>query len=116
MKKMMKDFSQSMSNLNERNLKIANNREEIIKNYIDLENKTYDAINKIMEENIKITENKRKSINKEEIEKLVDKCLYHINSNIQREDNSNLDEDEIMNIIEKRLNEEEKKENIKLKR
>jgi hypothetical protein len=113
MKKMMNDFSQNMSSLNERNMKIANEREEIIKNYIDLENKTYEAINKIMEENVKMTENKRKSINKEEIEKLVDKCIYHINSKIEIENESNLDDNDIINIIEKRLKEEELKKTIK---
>lgn len=108
MKKMMKDFSSNMSNLNERNMKIANDREEIIKNYIDLENKTYEAINKIMEENLKTTENKNNSINAQDFEKLVDKCVTHINSKIQREAEPNLEEKDIVDMIDKRLKEENK--------
>jgi len=111
MKKMMKVFSQNMSNLNERNIKIANDREEIIKNYIDLENKTYDAINKIMEENVKISENKTNKIKKEDFEKLVDKCINHVSSKIQKESEQNLnfEEKDIINIIDQKLKEENKK-------
>lgn len=84
MKKMLENFSKNMNNLNDRNMKIAQEREEIIKNYINLENKTYEAINKIMDENKKITENKNLGIQAIDFEKLVEKCINNINENLNK--------------------------------
>lgn len=84
MKKMLDNFSKNMSNLNEKNMKIAQEREEIIKNYISLENKTYEAINKIMDENKKFTDNKNLGIQANDFEKLVEKCINNINENLNK--------------------------------
>jgi len=84
MKNMLNDFSDNMNYLNERNIKIANEREEIVKNYINLENKTYEAINKIMEENKKVAEDKNLGIQANDFEKLVEKCINKINENLNK--------------------------------
>jgi len=84
MKKMLENFSKNMNNLNERNMKIADEREDIIKNYINLENKTYEAINKIMDENKKVIENKNLDFHANDFEKLVEKCIYKINENLNK--------------------------------
>lgn len=84
MKKMLENFSKNMNNLNDRNLKIAEEREEIIKNYIGLENKTYEAINKIMDENKKVIENKNIGIHAKDFENFVEKCINNINENLNK--------------------------------
>ncbi len=84
MKTMLGNFSKNMNNLNEKNMKIAQDREEIIKNYINLENKTYEAINKIMDDNKKLTEKHVSGIQANDFEKLVEKCITNINENLNK--------------------------------
>jgi len=113
MKKMLKDFSDNMSNLNERNLKIAQDREEIIKNYINLENKTYEAINKIMDENKKYADNKNLGIYANDFEKLVEKCINNINENLNKAaTNANNNAKNITILIDNKANEENNNNNI----
>lgn len=99
MENMLKDFSDNMSKLNDRNVKIAHEREEIIKNYINLENKTYEAIHKIMDENKKISENKSLGIQAHDFEKLVEKCINNINENKQGARDSSINSNKNFTIV-----------------
>jgi len=108
MKKMLKDFSNNMNNLNDRNLKIAQDREEIIKNYISLENKTYEAINKIMDENKKFSDNKDLGIYANDFEKLVEKCINNINENLNKAtSNANNNPKNITILIDNKPNQQD---------